>query len=108
MISSINKLVENFPYPNLTRIAGVPDYESLAELHTQSNYNSSSIESNLGEGAHGLLFLAQIIYLRNTFTATPFIILLNPGPTVNIPLNSTAAQITSLRKTYDDKTKAFI
>ena len=43
MTSSIDKMVENFPYPTLTPIAGVPDYESLAEFHTQSNCNSSSI-----------------------------------------------------------------
>ena len=58
MTSSVEKIVENFPYPTLTPIAGVPDYESLSKLHTQSNSNSSSIQSNLGGGAHGLLALS--------------------------------------------------
>ena len=40
--------------------------------------------------------------------ATLFVIPLNPGATVNVPLNSTVAQITNLCKTYDDKNKAFI
>ena len=57
MISSIDKIVDNFPYPNLTPIAGVSDYKSLTELHTQPNCNSSSIQSNLGGGAYGLLAL---------------------------------------------------
>lgn len=55
MASTVEKIVENFPYPTLTPIPGVPDYEALAELHTQVNSNSSSIQSNLGGGNHGLL-----------------------------------------------------
>ena len=57
MASTVENILENFPYPTLTPIAGVPDYESLSELHTQANSNSSSIQSNLGGGNHGLLFI---------------------------------------------------
>ena len=108
MTSSIDKMVENFPYPTLTPIVGVLDYESLAELHTQSNCNSSSIQSNLGGGSYGLLALTLELYVLNTLTATFFVILFNTGSTVNVPPNSTAAQITTIRKTHEDANKAFI
>ena len=108
MTSSIDKMVKNFPYPTLTPIAGVPDYESLAELHTQSNCNSSSIQSNLGGGSHGLLALTLEPSVLNTLTATPFVIPLNPGSMVDVPPNSTAAQITNIRKTHEDTKKSFI
>ena len=71
MASTVEKIVENFPYPTLTPIAGLPDYESLAELHTQSNSNSSSIQSNLGGGNHGLLAITLEPAVLNTLTATP-------------------------------------
>ena len=108
MTSSVEKIVENFPYPTLTPIPGVPDYESLSELHTQSNSNSSSIQSNLGGGAHGLLTLSLEPAVLNTLTATQFVVPVKPSASPVIPPNSTAAQITSIRKTHDDETKAFI
>lgn len=107
MASTIEKIAENFPYPTLTPIAGVPDYEALAELHTQANSNSSSIQSNLGGGNHGLLAITLEPAVLNTLTATPFVIPVNPGATAVIPDNSTAAQITSIRKAHDDANKAF-
>ena len=69
MTSSIEKMVESFPYPTLTPIAGIPDYESLAELHTQANCNSSSIQSNLGGGSHGLLALTLEASETHQYTA---------------------------------------
>ena len=107
MASTVEKIVDNFPYTTLTPIAGLPDYESLAELHTQSNSNSSSIQSNLGGGNHGLLAITLEPAVLNTLTATPFVIPINPGATAVIPAASTAAQITSIRKAHDDATKAF-
>ena len=107
MASTVEKIVENFPYPTLTPIAGVPDYEALAELHTQANSNSSSIQTNLGGGNHGLLAITLEPAVLNTLTAIPFVTPVNPGTTAVIPLNSTAAQITSLRKEHDDATKVF-
>ena len=107
-MSSIDKMVENFPYPTLTPVTGVTDYESLAELHTQSNCNSSSIQSNLGGGSHGLLALTLEPSVLKNLTTTPFVISFNPGATVHVPPNSTAAQITGIRKTPEDETKSFI
>ena len=107
MASTVEKIVENFPYPTLTPIAGVPDYEALAELHTQANSNSSSIQSNLGGGNHGLLAVTLDSAVLDTLTATPFVIPINLGATSVIPLNSTAAQNSIITKAHDDATKAF-
>ena len=107
-MSSIEKMVKSFPYPTITPVAGVPDYESLAELHTQSNCNSSSIQSNLGGGSHGLLALTLEASVLNTLMTTPFVIPLNPGAQVEVPPASTGAQIANIRRKHEDETKAFI
>ena len=106
MVSTVDKIVENFPYPTLTPIAGVPDYESLSELHMQANSNSSNIQSNLGGGNHGLLAIILEPAVLNTLTATSFVIPIKPGTAAVIPADSTAARITSIRM-VDDATKAF-
>ena len=85
MVSTVEKVVENFPYSTLTRIAGVSDYESLAEIYTQANSNSSSIQSNIGGGNHCLLALTQEPAVLNTLTATPFIVPVNSETAVVIP-----------------------
>ena len=107
MASTVEKIVENFPYPTLTPIAGVPDYEALAELHTQANANSSSIQSNLGGGNHGLLAVTLEAAVLNTLAATPFVIPVNPGANPVIPANATGVQIASLQKAHKDATTAF-
>jgi hypothetical protein len=107
MASTVEKIVENFPYPTFTPIAGVPDYEALAELHTQANSNSSSIQSNLGGGNHGLLALTLEPAVLNTLSATPFVIPLNPGPSAIIPAVATGHVIASLQKAHKDATTAF-
>ena len=107
MASTVEKIVENFPYPTFTPVAGVPDYEALAELHTQANSNSSSIQSNLGGGNHGLLAVTLEAAVLDTLTATPFVIPLNPGASPIIPANATGVQISSLQKAHKDETTAF-
>ena len=66
MTSYLDIIVENFPYPTFTSIAGIPDFESISELHTQENSNSSSIQSNLGDIAYGLLTITLESVVLNT------------------------------------------
>ena len=107
MASTVQKIVENFPYPSFTPITGVPDYETLSELHTQGNTNASSIQSNLGGGAHGLLALTLEPNVLLPLTGVPFIAPANPGASPIIPPTATGAQISAIRKKFDYDTIAF-
>ena len=107
MASTIQKIVENFPYPSFTPISGVPDYETLSELHTQANTNASSIQSNLGGGAHGLLALTLEPTVLLPLTGVNFIAPVNPGTHAIIPPGETAAQISAIRNQFDYDTIAF-
>ena len=57
MPSSINKIVEGFPFPTIYLIIGVPDYASISEMHMKLNSNAVLVQSNLGCGTLGLLYL---------------------------------------------------
>ena len=56
MPSSIEKIVDGFPFPTINPIIGTPDYYSIADIHLKLNSDSASVKSNLGCGTLGLLF----------------------------------------------------
>ena len=97
MTTTIEKFVEGFPYPTIRSISGLPTYETIAELHELLNVNASSIQTNLGGGAHGLLVLTATPAVFNTICpTTPYVILVNPGAPAVIPAASTGPQIVSI------------
>ena len=49
MPSSINKIVERFPFQTTDPIVGAPNYETIAEVHLTLNSNAVSVHSNLGK-----------------------------------------------------------
>ena len=58
--SSIEKIVDRFSFPTIDPIIGTPDYESIADIHLKLDSNSASVQSNLGCGTLGLLFLTVL------------------------------------------------
>jgi hypothetical protein len=105
--TAIDKLVDNFPHPNLSPIMGQPTYEILAQLYLKLNSNAASIHSNLGNGQLGLLQLTLSADVYNTLSATPFISPTNPGESVTIPRNSTDSDITEPNHAHDKATALF-
>ncbi len=105
--TAIDKLVNNFPHPNLSPIVGQPNYETLAQLHLKLNSNAASIHSNLGNGQLGLLQLTLSADVYNTLSATPFISPTNPGESVTIPRGSSASEITELNRSHNKATTLF-
>ena len=69
-MSSIDKIIEGFPYPTLHRIVGEPNYASIADLHQKLNANAASVNSNLGCGTLGHLWLTLKPEICNTIVAT--------------------------------------
>jgi hypothetical protein len=105
--TAINKLVDNFPHPNLPPIVGQPTYETLAQQHLKLKSNAASIYSNLGNGQLGLLQLMVSADVYNTLSATPFISPTNLGESVTIPRNSSDSEITELNRSHDKATALF-
>ena len=56
-ISTINYHEAIFEHPNLTKIIGVPTYDTIHILHNKIKSNTISFYSNLGGGQHGYLGL---------------------------------------------------
>jgi hypothetical protein len=56
-LAAINYRETFFPVKDLTRIIGIPTYETLHTLHLELKTNSTSVHSNLGGGQFGHLGL---------------------------------------------------
>jgi hypothetical protein len=96
MPTDVDKIVDGFLHPTVLPIIGVPTYETLAALNLQLNANAASVQSNLGNGQLGLLYLTVSPALYATLSATAFIPPANPGAVpVPLPAGATAAQITA-------------
>ena len=89
--TTVNKIVDGFPFPTITRIEGQPTHEIIDEVNCYLNDNAASVQSDLGGGRHGYLALIVLPAVLYTLFVVPFVISLNPGATAVIPLNSTAA-----------------
>jgi hypothetical protein len=73
-IPTVNYREIFFEHPDLTKILGIPSYDTLHTLNQEIKSNAISVHSNLGEGQHGHLdlvispnayaFLANIPYAR--------------------------------------------
>ena len=106
-MSSIDKIIEGFPYQRLPKIIGEPSYASIAELHQKLNANAASVQSNLGCGTLGHLWLTLKPEIYNTLTATVFDPPRNPGAQPEIPERATAPQIASIRFNFEADQRVF-
>jgi len=93
---SIENITEGFNFPQIPPIVGQPCYEIIAELQLKLNANAVSVQSNLGCGQLGHLWLIVQPAVYATISIVSFIPPPNLGATP-IPQASTAAQIASIR-----------
>ena len=107
MPSSIEKIVDGFPFPTMEPIIGTPYYESIADIHLKLNYIAASVQFNLGCGTLGLLFLTVLPAVYATLSTTEFVPPVNPGPKPSISTGSTGAVISDLRYHHAESTKIF-
>ena len=107
MPSSIKNIVDGFLFPTIDPIVRTPDYESIADIHLKLNLNAASVQSNLGCGTLGLLFLTVLPAVYATLYTIPFVPPVNPGPEPRIPTGTTGAVITDLRYRHTEATKIF-
>ena len=100
MTNVFDHIVDAFPHPTIPVITGVPTYETIANLNLQLNVNTASVQSNLGDGLLGLLYLTISSAEYNTLSAVAFIVPVNPGTGPIIPAGATAALISSLMRQH--------
>ena len=89
MPSTIDKIMDIFPFPTITPIVRSPTYETISELHMKLNSNAASMQSNLENDAIGLLYTTVSLTVYTTLLAKPFVVPVNPGSEPIIPDGST-------------------
>ena len=72
-ITTVEKYIETFPIPTLTKIVGQPNYENIKDLNEELNANAASIVSTRGGGAHGHLALTVSPTVYATLSAEPYV-----------------------------------
>ena len=86
-VTTVEKFIETFLVPTLTKIVGQPTYENIKELNEEINVNEASIVTAQGGRAQGHLELTVSPTVYATFSNTPFV-----QPTMPIVVNPTNLQ----------------
>ena len=105
-IAAINYRETFFPVKDLSRIIGIPTYETLHTMHLELKTNSTSVHSNLGGGQFGHLGLV-ISPARYAMEAnTPYVRPVHPGALV-IPVNETRHAQAAHEHAYNENLRTF-
>jgi hypothetical protein len=105
--AGINYRENFFEFPELTKVHGKPDSESLYKLRNELKANAQAVYSNLSDGAHGHLALvitdAQYALLTNQLLVRP----VHPGALV-IAAGTTGSMIATLRMHTTNNSAYFV
>jgi hypothetical protein len=107
MATDVEKVVDGFPHPTIAPIVGVPTYESINALNLQLNANAASVQSNLGDGLLGLLYLTITPAEYNALSATELFPPENPGAAPTVPYVATESQVATLLRKHKANTNLF-
>jgi hypothetical protein len=97
VFSGINYRETYFKFPELTKLHGEPNSESLFKLRNELKANAQAVYSNLSDGAHGHLALVLSDAQYAILTAQPFVRPVFPGA-LTIPAGTTAPMATAVLK----------
>ena len=100
MPSTIDNILDNFPFATIAPIIGPPNFKTISELHMNLNSNVVSIQYNLGDGALKLLYLTVSPTVYTTLLATAFIVPMKSGSYPIIPDSITGPAIADLRYAF--------
>ena len=95
-----------FPIPDLTRIIGIPTFETLHQLANELKQNASSVYSNLGGGAHGHLGLLLSPQMYALISNVPYNRPAHPGRLI-IPANATRHAAALQERTWKEELRVF-
>ena len=105
-----DQILTLFPNQVLSPILGEPDYAAIRILQKQTNQNLSAIQSNLGCGTKGLVWLATTPAVYSTISETAVIPPPNPGSAPNpaaITAAASAKEITAIHSAHDLQVKLY-
>jgi hypothetical protein len=106
VLSGINYRETYFEFPELTKLQGEPNAESLFKLRNKLKANAQAVYSNLSDGAHGHLALVLSDVQYALITAQPFVRPVFPGP-LTIPAGTTAPMATVLKEAHQEAIRIF-
>jgi uncharacterized phage-associated protein len=105
-IPAVNYRETFFPKPDLTRIIGIPTYDTLHQMQLELKSNALSVHSNLGGGAHGHLGLLMTNAQYALISDAPYERPEHPG-VLHIPHAATRVASDALKRTYDENLRVF-
>jgi hypothetical protein len=89
-----------FEHPDLTKIIGIPTYDTLHTLNQEIKANAISVHSNLGGGENGHIGLVLSPNAYAFLSDTPYTRPGHPMPLVVIPAAATKHAQNLLERTY--------
>lgn len=104
--TGINYRDTYFEFPELTKIHGEPDSESLLRMRNELKANAQSVYSNLSDGAHGHLALVLSDQQYGLITNAPFVRPVHPG-VLTIPQGTTGPIIATRKDAHTEQHRLF-
>ena len=92
---NIDYVTTNFEYSVLTKIHGIPTYESIRKIKNEMKANAASVPCDLGGGAHGYLGVMLTGPEYANVSVTNYVRPLHPG-ILNITEGTTNYELTRL------------
>ena len=107
MTSAVEKVEATFPFLSVDPIVGQPTYDTIRALHKKLNANAASVNTHIGNGRLGLLYLTVIPEVYATLFDRETQAPQNPCPTPDLPRKGTQYQIAAAQKLFDEQVKLF-
>ena len=95
-----------FEYPILTKIHGIPTYESLRRIKNEIKANAASVYCDLGGGNHGHLGLIMSALEYAIISAVNYIRPIHPG-ILNIPIGTPNYEATRLTNEHKESVRLY-
>ena len=102
MSKQVENITDTFPHPHVTKIHGPPTYETIRATHCELNANAASVQSPLGDGINGLLWLTLSPVQYMAVSGVPFHVPAYPGLCPQVPPLATLAIIAQIKNEYED------
>jgi hypothetical protein len=107
MTLTVESMIASFEHPHISKIPGIPNYESLTNLLGHLNANAASVPCLLGNGQLGWLPIIISPGLYNTLSPIQFIVPTHPGLQPNIANFASAAQVRAANAAFNERKRLY-
>ena len=105
-ISTVHYRKTVFEHTNLSKIMGIPTYDTLHIFCNEIKSNTIAVHSNIGGQQHGYLGLVVRPTVYALLTNTPFVCQFHPGKIIVLIVATLQAQV-ELKIQYEKKPRVF-